>query len=110
MILFILLYTCVILILSTIFIIYWRVIRPERRVYALLRYQGVCGEPFVPIIGQMPAIRRARENDALMNYHEALVQKHGYVYLVGYGPLTRLVVLRTGYVSGCTWSIKCSQL
>lgn len=77
----------------TCLFIYWKLIRPEKHVYDVLRSQGIPGEPFVPILGQMPAIRRARDNDALFEYHESLAKKHGPVFLIGYGPLVRLVVL-----------------
>ena len=85
--------TFVTVVFAGAFTIYWKLIRPEKRVYDFLRAQGVPGEPFVPIVGQMSQIRRARDADALMEYHQSLVDKHGPVYLVGYGPLTRLVVL-----------------
>ena len=53
--------------------IYWKFIRPEKEVYDRLR--------------------RARDQQGLMEYHQQLAKKHGPVFLIGYGPLIRLVVL-----------------
>ena len=62
--------------------IYWKLIRPEKEVYDRLRRQGVPGEPFIPIIGQMPQLRRARDQQGLMEYHQLLAKKHGPVFLL----------------------------
>ncbi|CAF2854409.1 unnamed protein product [Rotaria sp. Silwood2] len=93
MFILVLLLILVAIFLATCFTIYWKLVRPEKYVYDALRSQGIPGEPFVPILGQMPEIRRARDNDALFEYHESLAKKHGPVFLIGYGPLVRLVVL-----------------
>ncbi|CAF3176827.1 unnamed protein product [Rotaria socialis] len=75
------------------FSVYWKLVHQDKHVYDILRSQGIPGELFVPIIEQMREIRRARDSDALFEYHENLAKKHGLVFLIGYGPLMRLVVL-----------------
>jgi cytochrome P450 len=76
--------------LFTLFIIYWTLIRSQKRLYDALRSQGVQGEPFVPLIGQMSNLNHANKNDVSMDYHLKLAEKHGYVYLICFGPLIRL--------------------
>jgi cytochrome P450 len=93
MALLIILYTIVGSIFSILLIIYWKLIRPQKRFYDIFRSQGVSCEPFVPIIGQLPDLRHASENDLATNYRLELVRKHGYVYVIGFGPLIRLVVI-----------------
>ena len=83
----------VIIFLWTCIFVYWKLVWPEKYVYDTLRSQGIPGEPFVPILGQMPEIRRARDSDTLFDYYENLAKKHGPVFLICYGPLVRLVVL-----------------
>jgi cytochrome P450 len=82
----------VIPVLVTIVIIYFKIIRPQKRLYDICRAQGVNGEPFVPLIGQLPEIRRYREADKLMDYPLDQVKRYGYTYLFGFGPIIRLVV------------------
>ena len=79
--------------LCIIFIVYWKFIRPPKRLYDIFHRQGISCEPFIPLVGQLLDIRRASENDATMAYRMELVRKHGYVYVVGFGPSTILVVL-----------------
>ena len=79
------------LILLGFVLIYWKVIFPQKRIYDVFRTQGVKGEPFVPFIGQIPELLQYRNNDALLSFHEKLRNKHGYLYLFGFGPLTRLI-------------------
>ncbi|CAF1157394.1 unnamed protein product [Adineta ricciae] len=89
-ILFLSIFFCIIL---TIFlIVYWKLVRHEKLCYDILRRQGVPGEPFVPLIGQLFTINRARANDEYMMYYQKLAEKHGPVFLMGFGPLTRLIV------------------
>ena len=75
-----------------ILLIYWKWIRPLKSIYDDLRKQGVPHEPFVPIIGQLPELRRHREEGRLLEYHEALTAKHGLIYLFSLGPYPRLVI------------------
>ncbi|CAF1409324.1 unnamed protein product [Didymodactylos carnosus] len=93
MVLLILLYTILGLFSSIFFVIYWKFIRPQKRLYDIFRGQDVPREPFVPLFGQLPDIRRASEKDVAMNYRMELVRKHGYCYLIGFGPLTYLAVI-----------------
>jgi cytochrome P450 len=80
-------------ILGLIIIIYLKVVRPQKRLYDAFRAQGIVGEPFIPVIGQaFDMIRASKENRAVEYYYE-LSQKHGYCFLFGMGPFTRLVLL-----------------
>jgi cytochrome P450 len=88
----ILLYTFVTAILSTIVIVYLKVIRPQKRIYDIFRAQGIPGEPFVPIVGQLSEIRRYRKIDAVMEFSQDLTKKHGNVFLFGFGPTIRLAI------------------
>jgi cytochrome P450 len=88
----ILLYLLIIIILLILAIVYFKLIRPEKRVYDILHAQGINGEPFVPLLGQLSQLRRYRDADKMMVFHEELVQKHGNVYLYGFGPIVRLVI------------------
>jgi cytochrome P450 len=93
MILVVVLCTILGLLSSIIFIVYWKLIRPQKRFYDIFRSQDVSCEPFIPLIGQLPAIRHASENDATMSYRMELVRKHGYVYVIGFGTSVILVVM-----------------
>jgi cytochrome P450 len=99
MVIQILLYTLVTIIFLTVLVIYLKLIRPEKRLYDVLRAQHVNGEPFVPLVGQLPEIRRHRKNGSPMDYHQKLTQKHGYVYLYGFGPLQRLMIIEPDFLS-----------
>jgi cytochrome P450 len=91
MILQFLLYIFVIIIVVLIAVIYFKLIYPEKQLYDAFRAQGINGEPFVPIVGQLPEMRKKRNNDETMIYHEELTKKHGYVFVYSFGPLTRLI-------------------
>ena len=67
-------------------------IYPEKLKYKILRAQGINGEPFVPLVGQISQLFRYREANKLMDFYEELVKKHGEVFVFGYGPLVRLMV------------------
>ena len=86
------LYTCVTLFFVSLFIIYWRVIRPAKAIYNALRSQGIPSEPFVPFIGQLPRFFRYRKQDQIMKFHDELAEKHGLNYLFLLGPHPRFVV------------------
>ena len=92
MTLLILLYPFVIVSVITIVIIQFKLIRPQKKLYDTLRAQGVTGEPFVPLAGQAPEMNKKNNNDMVMTYHEELVKKHGHVFLIGFGPFTRLII------------------
>ncbi|CAF3335177.1 unnamed protein product [Rotaria sp. Silwood1] len=91
MILLILIYSFVLFIVAAIAVIYFKLVYPAKKIYDVFRAQGICGEPFIPLFGQLSELRKQRNNDASMIYHEELVKKHGNVYLLGLGPLTHLV-------------------
>jgi cytochrome P450 len=88
----ILLYTFVFIILLAIAIIYFKLIYPEKQLYDAFRAQGIKGEPFVPVIGQLPELRRYRKMDLGLGFLQKLQQDHGNIFLFGFGPLIRLVV------------------
>ncbi|CAF1539469.1 unnamed protein product [Rotaria sordida] len=85
-------YIFVTIILLAIVIIYVKLIRPEKYLYDVLRAQGINGEPFVPLFGQLPEIRRYQQANTILAFHEDLARKHGNIYLFSFGPLTRLVI------------------
>ncbi|CAF2635800.1 unnamed protein product [Rotaria sp. Silwood2] len=78
---------------SVFFLLYWKFIRRQKRIYNIFRSQGISCEPFVPFFGQLPAMRRASDKDTVMDYRMELVQKHGYIYGICFGPTIYLVVL-----------------
>ncbi|CAF1365763.1 unnamed protein product [Adineta ricciae] len=73
-------------------IIYFKLIRPQKQVYDAFRAQGIPGEPFIPFVGQLPDIIRANKIGKGLDYFIELAQKHGYCYLFGFGPLTRILL------------------
>ncbi|CAF2496281.1 unnamed protein product [Rotaria sp. Silwood2] len=92
MIFLILIYTFVTIVLFTLVIIYFKVIRPQKCLYDTFCAQGVNGEPFVPVIGQLPQFLRYRNTDMIMKFQEDLVKKHGNLFVFGFGPTIRLVI------------------
>ena len=93
MALLLVLYTFVAVILSIVFIVYWKLVRSQKRLYDFFRSQDVPGEPFIPIVGQVPEINRTRAKGNYMGYYEGLVKKHGHVFLMGFGPTIEIVVM-----------------
>ena len=91
MVLSLVLYAVGILIFLLLAIIYFKVIYPEKKIYDLFRAQGISGEPFRPLIGQLPEMIKYRNNDEMFLYHEESTKKYGYYFLFGFGPLTRLI-------------------
>ena len=83
---------------AVLLFIYWKLIRTSKSIYVKFRNQGVPGEPFVPIMGQMLELYRASQKDSLVEWMEHLVQKHGYYFLIGFGPLTRLFVIEPNMI------------
>ncbi|CAF4257480.1 unnamed protein product, partial [Rotaria magnacalcarata] len=49
-------------------------------------------EPFVPLFGQLPEIRRCRKTSSPMDFHQDRIQKHSNTYGFGFGPVTRLMI------------------
>ena len=79
--------------------IYFKLIHPQKQLYDLFRSQGIPGEPFIPLFGQVfDMIRSNRENRGVDHFYE-LGEKHGLRYLFGFGPLTRLVILDADLLS-----------
>jgi hypothetical protein len=86
-------YTILAFILVLGIVIYWKFVRSQKRVYDAFRAQGIPGEPFIPVFGQIfDQIRASKENRGVEYFYE-LSQKHGYCFLLNIGPLTRLVLL-----------------
>ncbi|CAF1457778.1 unnamed protein product [Rotaria sordida] len=80
-------------ILALIAVIYFKLIYPQKRLYNIFKAQGIPGEPFIPLIGQLfDMMRASKENKGVEYFHE-LSQKNGSRYLFGFGPLTRLILL-----------------
>ena len=86
------LYTMVIGFLASLLLMYWKLIRPGKHIYNVLRAQGIPCEPFVPLLGQLPQLYQYRKQNQLMKYHEELSEKHGLIFLFGLGLYPRLVV------------------
>ncbi|CAF1604104.1 unnamed protein product [Didymodactylos carnosus] len=99
MVLLLLLYTFVVPLSFIFFIVHWKLIRSQKRFYDTFRSQGVPGEPFVSLVGQLSEMRRASEKDAGIAYRLELVQKHGYLYLTRFGPYIRLSVMEPDMIS-----------
>ena len=93
MALFLIFSTIIALILAIVLLIYWKLIRPQKRFYDLFQQQGVSCEPFVPLVGQLSDMRRESQNDTIVNYRKKLIEKHGYVYVIGFGPAINLVIV-----------------
>ena len=79
--------------LSISLFIYWKLVHPEKLIYDAFRRQGVPGEPFVPILGQLSAMSQANKTDTSIDFINSLIEKHGSYFLVGFGPLTRLFII-----------------
>ena len=92
MVLQVVLSAIVTLVLLTLAAVYFKLIRPQKQSYDQIRAQGIGGEPFVPLFGQMTEVKKHRELHGSMFYHEQLVKKHGHTYVIGYGPYLRLVI------------------
>ena len=78
----ILLYTIVFIVLTLLSVIYLKVIRPQKKIYDAFRAQGIVGEPFRPLIGQIPEMIKYRDKDALLPYFQDLFEKHGRVFFI----------------------------
>ncbi|UJR34794.1 hypothetical protein I4U23_027575 [Adineta vaga] len=80
------------LILVLIGVIYFKLIHSQKQLYDAFRAQGIPGEPFIPLIGQIPDIIQAKKVGKGLDYFNELAQKHGYCYLLGLGHLTRIIL------------------
>lgn len=85
-------YVVFLLIITLVVFVYWKLIRPQKRFYDIFHRQEVPGEPFIPLLGQLPDLYRAIAKDASMAYRMSLAQKHGYVYLISFGPEVELIL------------------
>ncbi|UJR17985.1 hypothetical protein I4U23_004886 [Adineta vaga] len=81
------------LIITFIFLIYWKLIRRQKCLYNTYREQGISCEPFKPLVGQLLDFRHASDNDTIVNYRMKLIEKHGYVYGIGLGPSITLMIM-----------------
>ena len=84
------LYTFLSVIILLAAVVYLKLIRRSKRLYDTYRAQGVPGEPFVPLIGQIKDYQRAEKDSDGVTYFQELTNKHGHRFLFGYGPFTRL--------------------
>ncbi|CAF2984143.1 unnamed protein product [Rotaria sp. Silwood2] len=73
--------------------VYIKLIYPQKRLYDSFRAQGIPGEPFIPMVGQLFDMMRASKQNKGVEYFHELSQKNGSRFLFGFGPLTRLVLL-----------------
>ncbi|CAF2154072.1 unnamed protein product [Rotaria magnacalcarata] len=88
----IVLYTLLTILSLIVIIIYFKLVRPEKKLYDALIAQGVSGEQFIPLVGQLPQFRRYQKIDKLMEFLQDLSHKHGHVFLYSFGPLTRIMI------------------
>jgi len=93
MILFLIVYTFFGLILVLITFIYFKLVRPQKRLYDNFKVQGIPCEPFVPIFGQLFDMIRANKQNKGLEYFNELAQKHGNYFLLSMGPLARFILL-----------------
>lgn len=84
--------TCLTVVFVSLFLIYWKVIRPGKRIYDIFQNQGIPAEPFVPFLGQLHRLSRYRKENRIMRFYEELSSKHGLNFLFLLGPFPRLVV------------------
>jgi hypothetical protein len=82
MMLQILLYTLVTNIRTILRIIYFKIIRPEKRWYDIFCAQGINGEPFVSLIDELPQLRRYLDTNRMMTYHEDLAKEYDNVFFI----------------------------
>lgn len=87
------------LILTLIALVYYKLVYSQKRIYNAMKAQGIGGEPFIPVIGQLLDMVRANNNDRGLEYFEELQKKHGSCFLFGFGPLTRLILLDAELIS-----------
>ncbi|CAF3017769.1 unnamed protein product [Rotaria sp. Silwood2] len=79
--------------------VYLKLIYPQKRLYNIFQAQGIPGEPFIPLVGQLfDMMRASKENKGVEYFHE-LSQKNGRRFLFGFGPLTRLVLLEAELIA-----------
>lgn len=87
------LFTLVIVLLTIILIIVSnKLIFKPRKIYNVLRSQGINGEPFVPIYGQIEQLRKYFELEKQMDYQMDLEKKYGNKFILSVGPVINLVI------------------
>ncbi|CAF1579651.1 unnamed protein product [Adineta ricciae] len=86
------LFTSLVVIVALLYLIYWKLIRPGKRIYDILRAQGIPSEPFIPLLGQVPQLYKYNKQHRIMYFHEELCKKHGLVFMFGLGTHPRLVI------------------
>ena len=77
-------------ILALLSILYFKLIRPQKKIYDAFRAQGITGESFRPLLGQTPEMLKYLKSDGLFVFFDKLVEKYGPVFLFAFGPLTRV--------------------
>lgn len=80
-------------------LLYFKFVRPSKRIYDTLQSQGVRGEPFIPLIGQLFKILPYREHGRLLEYHQNLAKTYGLTYLFCLGPYPRLAIQEPDYIA-----------
>ncbi|CAF0872601.1 unnamed protein product [Didymodactylos carnosus] len=78
--------------------IYYNFVYKEKQIYNSFKSQGIPGEPFIPIIGQLRDIRQYTRADKFMQYHIDLQQKYGNIYTMMFGPVMRLYIHEPDYI------------
>ena len=86
MVLEILAYAFVTILIVVLGTIYFKLVYSEKKMYDVFRAQGIPGEPFVPIIGQISKLRKDREMDTQMSYLQELKGKIWKYILIWFWP------------------------
>ncbi|CAF1382492.1 unnamed protein product [Didymodactylos carnosus] len=75
--------------------------RPEKYlIYKIFRAQNIPGEPFVPIVGQVPDIRAyAKVHKGRNEYEFDLNVKHGDICIIMQGPSVCLLIRDASFIS-----------
>ncbi|CAF3328966.1 unnamed protein product [Rotaria sp. Silwood2] len=92
MVLLLFLYVFVAFITIVIGIIYFKLIYPAKKLNDAFRAQGISGEPFIPLLGQMVDFNHARNKNDYITYFDDLGEKHGHIFQFFFGPLVRLFI------------------
>ena len=93
MMIFLILYTVCGALVTLITFIYFKLVRPQKKLHNVFRDQGVPCEKFVPIFGQLFDMNRAKKQDKGLEYFCELARKHGLVFFLNHGPMSRLELL-----------------
>ena len=93
MILLVVSYTILGFVITFCLFVYIKLVRQQKNIYDTLKAQGIPGEPFIPIFGQIFDVLRANKENRSVEYFYNLSKKFGDCYLCSLGPIVRFVVI-----------------